>query len=118
MAFLAPQSSLPGIPTIPTYFPWGEAFSIQNLPRIGMRLVIDVFTLRLIHMPDRETKMDFDARSEEFVARFQPILIEKKTEWITQRRATADRILLRHIKASEKVIKKMKMQEKKRLAKY
>jgi hypothetical protein len=118
IAFLAPQSSMPGVPTIPTYFPWGEAFSIQISPRLGMRFEISFFTLRLIHMPQRETKAEFDERNDYFIARFRPILIEKKTEWIKQNRGTPDRVMQRHIKASERMISKMKKQEKKRISKY
>jgi hypothetical protein len=117
VAYMHPDYSQKGHPTVMKYNRWGEGYSIQSLGKFGMSMSIQGITFKPVRNEAIETKDQFEARCKYYVATFRPILIHKKIEWIEANRATADKKMKKHIRASEKMVNKMVGQEQKRLAK-
>jgi len=101
----------------PMFLKWGEGYSMTSLGKLGMNFVLGGITFKLIRNEQKESREDFKARGQDFIAKFRPLFIEQKIKWIEEHRGDADKKTRKHIKAAEKMINKMIKQEKKRLSK-
>lgn len=105
-----------GNPMISDYTRWDDVDSIIKITR---RTVINVkgFTYEFFRFKEDESTEDFKKRKQEFVARFRPILIEKKEKWLEENQNTDGKSTKRKIKLTNKGLAKLKRYELKRLSK-
>lgn len=106
-----------GNPMISDFTEWGQ---VDSIIRVGkLRLVINIkgFVYELYRLKEVESKEDFQNRREEFLARFRPVLIKKKEEWLNENKNTSDKKMKKYIKQSFKILESMKRKESKRVSK-
>ncbi|UCC19314.1 MAG: hypothetical protein JSV62_14610 [Promethearchaeota archaeon] len=117
VAYTVPTKKPKKEPPVKRYTPWGEIHGIASAGKLGTGFSISLtLPFKLVREENFETKESFEKRSKEFVAKFRPLIIEKKEEWLRQNRNNPE-IKKREIKMAEKVLAKMKSWENKRLAK-
>ncbi|MHA2008926.1 MAG: hypothetical protein ACXABO_12265 [Promethearchaeota archaeon] len=110
-------------PPTKEYSSWDDVFSIVSMGRLGMGFVIDEMAFHLAREENFETKEKFSERSREFIAKFRPLLIEKKERWLEQNPINTEldkkqqKKQMKERKVVESLIYKMRDMEKKRLAK-
>ncbi len=91
---------------------------VDSIIKITRRTIINVkgFTYEFFRFKEVESPEDFKKRKKEFVARFRPILIEKKEKWLEKNQNTNDKSIKRKIKLTNKGLAKLKKYELKRLS--
>lgn len=115
IAHVYPDVYTKGNPIFSDYTLWDDVDSIIKITR---RTIINVkgFTYEFFRFKEVESPEDFKKRKKEFVARFRPILIEKKEKWLEKNQNTNDKSIKRKIKLTNKGLAKLKKYELKRLS--
>lgn len=106
-----------GNPMQSDFTEWGQVDSIIRVGKLRMVINIKGFVYELFRLKEIESKEDFSIRREEFLARFRPVLIKKKEEWLNDNKNTTDKRMKKYIKQSYKILENMKTKEAKRLNK-
>ena len=117
LAYTLPDKTKKKAPPIQVYSPWEEIFAIVSAGKLGTGITLSKYTsFKLIREEHFETKEKFKERSKEFVAKFRPLLMEKREKWLELNRNNPE-IKKRVIKWHEKSLAKMRSYESKRLKK-
>ena len=99
------------------YSTWDEIYRIISVGKFGIGFSLrKAFDFKLIRDVNFETKEKFNERSKEFVAKFRPLLIKKKEQWLELNRNNPD-IKKRRINKIKKSLAINKQLEEKRKAK-
>ena len=106
-----------GNPMQSDFTEWGQVDSIIRVGKLRMVVNIKGFVYELFRLKEIESHEEFQKRREEFLARFRPVLIKKKEEWLNENKNTTDKQMKKYIKQSYKILENMKNKEAKRLSK-
>jgi len=83
IAYFMPDTLNRKAPLLAKYSTWDEIYRIFSMGKIGYGFSLrKAFDFKLIRDGVFETKEKFNERSKEFVAKFRPLLIKKKEEWL------------------------------------
>lgn len=112
VAYTVPMSGT----LIQVYQHWEKIFGIVSSGRLGTGFAPSrLLTFKLVSDENFETKKKFLERSKKFAAKFRPISIKRKEEWLEINQSNQE--LKKQIKSVEKSLNNMRIKEKKRLAK-
>jgi hypothetical protein len=117
VAHMYPDIYTKGNPMQSDFTEWGQVDSIIKLGKLRMVINIKGFTYELFRLKEVESGEDFQNRRNEFLARFRPVLIKKKEEWLNKNKDTTDKRMKKYIRQSYKILESMKNKEAKRLSK-
>lgn len=101
---------------INSYYNWYKIQSIKNFKNPSIIIHKDnasSYSLSLKRNESFETKKDFKERRKEFVAKFNPIFIKRKQQWLQNEKSNL-KIKKKIIKEQEKKIKRLIQKERKR----
>ena len=117
VAYTFPNTTNRKAPPLQIYSTWDEILAIVSMGKFVAGFSLSFTTsFKLVREENFETKEKFNERSKEFIAKFRPLLIKKKDQWLELNRNNPE-IQKRTIKTVEKALAKMKAWENKRIAK-
>lgn len=117
VAHMYPDIYTKGNPINSDFTEWGQVDSIVKLGKIRLVMNMKGFVYDLFRIKEAESSENFQIRRKEFLARFRPMLIEKKEKWLNENKNTTDKKIKKYIKQSYKVLENLKKKEEKRLSK-
>lgn len=117
VAYTFPNMKKKKAPPLQIYSVWDEIHSIASAGKLGAGFQLSRFSsFKLVREENFETKEKFKERSKEFIAKFRPLIIKKKEQWLELNRNNPE-IKKKIIKNMENAIAKLKAMENKRIAK-
>ncbi len=116
VAYTFPDMTKRKAPPKQVYSSWDKFDTIVSKGKSSVGINARFVEFRLVREENYESKEKFKDRLKEFIAKFRPLLIKKKEQWLELNRDNPE-IKKRSIKRAERSILWMKKAENKRLAK-